>query len=44
MNSSIISTWLDMMQQLIDEIYELLSELHDAPITRLLQQQIGSPV
>jgi hypothetical protein len=35
---AVISEWLDKMQQLVDEIYGLIKEFHDAPITRLLAQ------
>jgi hypothetical protein len=35
-----ILSWLDMMQSLIDEIYRFLERFHDAPITKLLKEDI----
>jgi hypothetical protein len=31
-----ITTWLGLMQQLVDESYALLKDVHDTPITKLL--------
>jgi len=35
---STITTWLGLMQQLIDESYDLLKDIHDTPITKLLKE------
>jgi hypothetical protein len=36
----VIRRWLDMMQKLVDETYELLKAIHDPPITQLLGQEL----
>lgn len=35
----VITTWLGMMQGLVDEIYEQLDAIHDTAITQLLEQE-----
>jgi hypothetical protein len=32
------TTRLDLMQQLVDELYDLLKDIHDTPITKLLKE------
>jgi hypothetical protein len=36
-----VTTWLGLMQQLIDESYDLLKDIHDTPITKLLKEGKG---
>jgi hypothetical protein len=36
-----ITTWLDLMQGLVDEIYDLIKDVHDTPITKLLEEGEG---
>jgi hypothetical protein len=36
-----IITWLGLMQQLVDESYDLLKDIHDTPITKLLKEGKG---
>ena len=36
-----ITTWLGLMQQLVDECYDLLKDIHDTPITKLLKEGEG---
>ena len=38
----VITTWLGMMQQLVDELYDLFKEIHDVPIATLLHKDIGA--
>lgn len=35
-----ITTWLRLMQQLVDESYDLLKDIHDVPIATLLEKDI----
>lgn len=36
-----ITKWLGLMQQLVDECYDLLKDIHDTPITKLLKEDKG---
>jgi hypothetical protein len=36
-----ITMWLGLMQQLVDESYDLLKDIHDTPITKLLKEGKG---
>jgi hypothetical protein len=36
-----ITTWLGLMQKLIDELDDLLEDFHDTPITKLLKESNG---
>jgi hypothetical protein len=32
--------WLGMMQQLVDELYDIVKDIHDVPIATLLERDI----
>jgi hypothetical protein len=36
-----ITTWLGLMQQLVHESYDLLKDIHDTPIAKLLKEPGG---